>query len=293
MQNSLNASYSCLEVAESDVKSFAKLHGYAVSCARSKKSKTGEIRKVWLGCVHGGRYEKSGSGLRKTSTIKTGCTWKAVIQRVNDPEHPNLGYKWNLVVTNGEHHGHDTATDASAYTRNIALNSEQEKMVANMIKAGVSPRVILATLRQNDSGCLAVRKDIQNSKQKERNITLKGRRPIEALLDLQAPAPVGHVFENTIKSILRRHAEMDPHQQKQLQTALVGLIPAEDSEVDKPNKVRTCGRPLSGSQRSTRRDPFFFKDVEASQQPKRKCKNCKQEGHNKRTCLKPRRTSTE
>ena len=166
MQNSLNASYSCLEVAESDVKSFAKLHGYAVSRARSKKSKTGEIRKVWLGCVHGGRYEKSGSGLRKTSTIKTGCTWKAVIQRVNDPEHPNLGYKWNLVVTNGEHHGHDTATDASAYTRNIALNSEQEKMVANMIKAGVSPRVILATLRQNDSGCLAVRKDKQNSKQK-------------------------------------------------------------------------------------------------------------------------------
>ena len=53
MQNSLNASYSCLEVAESDVRSFAKLHGYAVSRARSKKSKTGEILKVCLWCVHG------------------------------------------------------------------------------------------------------------------------------------------------------------------------------------------------------------------------------------------------
>ncbi|CCI50035.1 unnamed protein product [Albugo candida] len=162
MQNPLNASHSCLEVAESDVNSFAKLHGYGVSRARSKKSETGGSRK----------------------TIKTGCTWHPIIQRVKDPEHPDLGYKWDLVVTNGEHHGHDTATDASSYPRNRALNSEQEKMVASMTKAGEYPRVVLATLRQNDPGCLAVSKDKQNSKQKELNIKLNGRRPIEALLDL-------------------------------------------------------------------------------------------------------------
>lgn len=59
---------------------------------------------------------------------------------------------------------------------------------------------------------------------------------------------MGHVFENIIESIARRHAEIDPHQQEQLQTALLVLNPTENFEADEPNEVGTHGRPPSGSQ---------------------------------------------
>ena len=59
----------------------------------------------------------------------------------------------------------------------------------------------------------------------------------------QASAPVIYVLKNTIELIVRRYAEMDPHQQKQLQTALVGLNATEYFKVDEPNEVRTRGRP--------------------------------------------------
>ncbi|CCI10122.1 unnamed protein product [Albugo candida] len=66
------------------------------------------------------------------------------------------------------------------------------------------------------------------------------------------------------------HADMDPHQQKQLQTVLVDLNSTENFEVDEPNEDRTRRRAPSELQLSTRRDPSFFEDVEASHNQSRR-----------------------
>ena len=53
-----------------------------------------------------------------------------------------------------------------------------------MTTAGGPPRTILSTLRRENHGCIAARKDVQNLKQSARESALNGRLPIEALLDL-------------------------------------------------------------------------------------------------------------
>ena len=51
------AVYALLEGAESIVLSYAISEGYTLSRSRSKKCRSGEIRKVWFVCAHAGRYK--------------------------------------------------------------------------------------------------------------------------------------------------------------------------------------------------------------------------------------------
>lgn len=70
MSNLEIATVPTFEKAESSVKAFIKLEGFAVRVNRTYKSKAGELRKIWIGCVHSGCYKKKGTSMRNTSILK-------------------------------------------------------------------------------------------------------------------------------------------------------------------------------------------------------------------------------
>ena len=72
-----------LTEAETAVHEFSRNNGFAVSRARSIKDKSGEIRKVYVKCVHRGTFIPVGH-LRYTSSLKTNCRWEAILKRTYD-----------------------------------------------------------------------------------------------------------------------------------------------------------------------------------------------------------------
>lgn len=82
MLNLDNVIFATFEEAESFVKAFAKLNGFAVRLSHTKKIKIGEWRKVWIGYIHCGCYKKKGNSVRIVSTFKTSCQWLASVERV-------------------------------------------------------------------------------------------------------------------------------------------------------------------------------------------------------------------
>ena len=74
----------------------------------------------------------------------------------------------NYKIVNDEHIGHDPAEVHSAYAANRVIRPQQRRQVIKMTKSGATPRVVLATLRQNDPKCNLISKYIYNAKLKGR-----------------------------------------------------------------------------------------------------------------------------
>ncbi|KAI9920701.1 hypothetical protein PsorP6_000046 [Peronosclerospora sorghi] len=148
MENLPAASYPSLEEAFQAVKAFAKKNSYAVNRSMYKTNKAGtEVRKIWMKCAYGLAPKSRGSGLRRTSSCDSG------------------NYVWRIKIIIGEHTGDNALEDPAAYATNRFLQPEQELQVTTMVKAGATPHVILATLRQDDPTTLLIGKDIYNTKQ--------------------------------------------------------------------------------------------------------------------------------
>ena len=81
------AVYTSLEGAERIVLSHAISEGYSLSRSRSKKCRSGEIRKVWLVCAHDGRYKNRREYLtdesrkRRSSTRSCKCPFTVTVTR--------------------------------------------------------------------------------------------------------------------------------------------------------------------------------------------------------------------
>src|SRR5687767_6387921 len=76
--------FSNSELALSVVKSNAIQSGHTAEVLRSKKSRNGQVRKIWLCCGHGRQYKDHRPDFarkRKTCSRKIGCPWLVIIQR--------------------------------------------------------------------------------------------------------------------------------------------------------------------------------------------------------------------
>jgi hypothetical protein len=90
---------------------------------------------------------------------------------------------WHLSVINDQHN-HEPSNDMSGHPLARRLNAEERTRVQQMSAAGIRPRQILSTLRQDNSSLSAVARTVYNARSQLRQEYLGGRTPSQALLDI-------------------------------------------------------------------------------------------------------------
>jgi len=108
--------------------------GYAVVTARSKKSKKGVDRIVYIRCDRGGKASLNSAGFGRrlhSGTRLMECPFSAVGKR-------NKEDGWYLeVIRNGGHNHTPTLASAHSALRRLAMTEEVRESISSLIKAGV------------------------------------------------------------------------------------------------------------------------------------------------------------
>lgn len=105
--------------------------------------------------------------------------------------------EWTVEVVDASHN-HDAAVTMSAYSSARKLSDVKCQTIKEMSDSGASPKVILATLRQQDENCPLILKDIYNEKARLRNDNLQGRTPLESLLDELCVQNIFHAVQQDV-----------------------------------------------------------------------------------------------
>lgn len=159
--------------------------GYAVSTARSKKSKKGQgiKNKVYIRCDRGGKPDPNGKGSGKRlhcSSRRNDCPFSAVA-KLNTADDC-----WYLTdVRNPDHNHVATLAGAHPALRKLAMTVDVRKEIAQQVRVGVSSNQILTTLRldTDQENPLFKRSDIYNVKSHIRSLALGTYTPVQALLE--------------------------------------------------------------------------------------------------------------
>ena len=96
-----------------------------------------------------------------------------------------------------DQHNHDKSEDLSAYASVRKLTTAHRETIRQMSKAGSLPRVILASLRQQDPTAIITAQDVYNAKKAMRAEDLGGRHPIEVLLDELQEQDIQHDLQRS------------------------------------------------------------------------------------------------
>ncbi|KAH9266102.1 hypothetical protein BASA84_001273 [Batrachochytrium salamandrivorans] len=168
------------------VRTFGAANGYGVKIARSK------LNKVYIGCDRGGNYRKRSDITGETSRYNTssrliGCPFSVCGTKGKDDQ-------WTLLVCN-PNHNHEASRDNSAHPSLRRLNEHAQGQVMEMSKAGVRPREILSSLRQSDPSILAISQDIYSVCKRIRLENLRGRTPLQALVEELKEGPFEHDYQ--------------------------------------------------------------------------------------------------
>ena len=155
--------------------------GYAVVTARSKKSKKGVDRLVYLRCDRGGKASLNSAGFGRrlhSGTRLIECPFSAVGKR-------NKEGGWYLeAIRNGGHNHTPTLASAHPVLRRLAMTEEVRESITSLTKAGVKSTQVLTHLRldANQENLLFMRHDIYNAKDHLRRQALGVLTPVQALL---------------------------------------------------------------------------------------------------------------
>ncbi|RPA74999.1 hypothetical protein BJ508DRAFT_197226, partial [Ascobolus immersus RN42] len=107
---------------------------------------------------------------------KCGCPFRLTLRY-----HKKDGL-WHLNHTNPTHEGHE-ASPIFTHPQYRRLTIQQFNYVDELSKAGAKALHIVAALRERWPECCVIRRDIYNAQALLRERDLKGRTPIQALLD--------------------------------------------------------------------------------------------------------------
>nr|KAJ0223620.1 hypothetical protein LSAT_V11C200088970 [Lactuca sativa] len=165
---------SCDDLLKS-VREFYYFKGYEISIRGSRKDKH-----VILQCDRGGLYRYIRVNEKKTTGSRLiNCPFKLLGKRSNDGA-------WIFDVKDLSHN-HELSTDISGHP---SIKSFKE-----MTKAGIPPRQILSSLRQQTPNLPVISRNIYNMKRKIRRENLRNRPMINALFEeLDEEGRISHLF---------------------------------------------------------------------------------------------------
>ena len=155
--------------------------GYAVVTARSKKSKKGVDRIVYIRCDRGGKASLNLAGFGRrlhSGTRLMECPFSAVGKR-------NKEGGWYLeVIRNGGHNHTPTLASAHPALRRLAMTEKVQESISSLTKAEVRSTQVLTHLRldADEENPFFTRHDIYNVKNQQRRQALDVLSSVQALL---------------------------------------------------------------------------------------------------------------
>jgi hypothetical protein len=168
-----DATYNSHNDAYNALKQHGLQFGYGFRIKDSRPYGSNIKTRIYYCCDKSGAY-KSQSTMRKTRTRTDGCSFKLVIFQKCD--------QWRLEVIN-KHHSHPPSLNPAAHHIYRRRTTTEKETIDLMSNAGAAPKKILTALRQSNPDTLVAASDIRNDRKIIRANYLKGRPPIEALLD--------------------------------------------------------------------------------------------------------------
>ena len=158
----------------------AASQGYALVRQRTTYNRTG-LHKIWMVCDrNNGR--RSTASERRTASRGTSCPMRVAFTRVREPQ--SLQDHWVFEVLNGSHnHTASLAKSAHPQYRRLALTSAVKQTILSASAAAVSPRQVLALIRQSHAETPLQSRDIYNALEREKLVALRGKSRLESLVD--------------------------------------------------------------------------------------------------------------
>ena len=158
------------------INTFALDKGYAAVTRRSKVNKKSEVRKVWIRCDKGTKYETRSSGRRNASTRRTDCPFKCIAQLHCDPPVDVLGDHWHLTVEDARHNHGFVGAFAHPVQRRKALN-KQRRTIKSECERNVPTKAIVTGLRMSEGTPMVKARDVWNLRSQFRREELDGLTP--------------------------------------------------------------------------------------------------------------------
>ncbi|KAJ5855723.1 uncharacterized protein N7529_009667 [Penicillium soppii] len=172
----LTDTYNSPEEGIAAINAFGRNHGYAVSTLRSKTTKKGVKKTIYICCDRGRTYrDRGGEHKRQSITLAINCPF-AISLRLDQP----TGI-WSLSVENSSHNHHPSppSTHAIHRTQERAIKADD---IQKGFQVGLPTRQILTTLREENPDSCIIARDIHNYRRKLHMEFLAGRTPLQALL---------------------------------------------------------------------------------------------------------------
>ena len=165
-------------------------HGFAVSTKNSHKD-----RDIYLKCDLGGQnVQKSDtSSSRSSRRIEYPYLLYGRILKRKVP------HQWHLSVKNSEHN-HEPTEDIQGHVMHRRMGGENHDKVASMLLAGIAPRQILTSLKQEDPNFLSNSQDIYNFKKKIAKQTKQGKSSMEYVLEYLSTSREDYISNKLISS---------------------------------------------------------------------------------------------
>ncbi|PIA55362.1 hypothetical protein AQUCO_00800248v1 [Aquilegia coerulea] len=157
------------------VHDFSLSQGYATTIRDSEKDKY-----VTIGCDRGGTYRnRSNTSIeerkKKSGSRLINCPFRIKSVKLVDGS-------WIIRISNGTHN-HEASKDVSGHPSFRPFSNKELLRIKKMCMSGIPPRQILTSLRQANPKLKAISRTVYNTKAKIRKEKLRGRTPIQALLE--------------------------------------------------------------------------------------------------------------
>ena len=118
-----NRFYSSCETFFTAVNQHTANKRYAVVTKRSKKTKDGELQKVWLCCNKRVKYVSKGYGKHSSSICLTKCLFEVIAKSDSETS------QYNLTVKNPEHNHPPTLAGAHSVHHQIAMTKKVQNTI--------------------------------------------------------------------------------------------------------------------------------------------------------------------
>ncbi|MBW0508755.1 hypothetical protein O181_048470 [Austropuccinia psidii MF-1] len=165
--------FQTLELLWQHVHNAARDKGYSVSTLRSNMTHN----QVEIGCDRSGTPNPNKSSSKTITSRKLDCPSRLYARKYDKSA------TWTLKVKNPEH-SHDATENIIAHPAFRKFNEKETYQIAQMSESLLIPRQIQALLcSQRESDRPVILQDIYNQVKKIKKDKLKGRRPIDALIE--------------------------------------------------------------------------------------------------------------
>ncbi|OQE59258.1 hypothetical protein PENNAL_c0329G06460 [Penicillium nalgiovense] len=189
----LNQQYRTPEEGAEALNTFARPYGYAVTIRRSKYTKKGIKKSVYLCCDRGREVKQEDTEetakKRRTTTLACGCPFMIVLRL------DSITGLWRPTIDDSKSKHNHLPSPASTHMaqRKLELTHKKDE-IENALRQGRTTRQIMTEIHKADPESILTPRDIYNTRRKLSDIFLAGRTPLQALL-IELPKDGSWIFK--------------------------------------------------------------------------------------------------